>query len=1389
MNMKTTLLELIDFEKVNSLLEGFNKTTGFVTAIIDLEGNVLSKSGWRQICTEFHRAHPETAHQCRISDTDLANKKAEGLKYNAYQCFNGLVDVVVPLIINEEHIANLFSGQFFFEKPDRDYFIKQAEKYGFDKAKCLKALDDVPVVSKEKVQTAMDFLQNMTQLIGEMTLQKQEQIILNTTLKENEEKMQSIYRVAPAGIGVVSDRVLKAVNPRICEMTGYTRDELIDKSARILYPTQEDFEFVGKEKYAQIQRDGIGKVETRWKKKDGKIIDVLLSSAPIEQNDYSKGVTFTALDITQRKQTEVQLRESESRFKALHNASFGGIIIHDKGLILECNMGLSEITGYSLDELIGMDGLLLIAPESRAFVMDNILSGYEKPYEAIGLRKNGELYPLRLEARNIPYKGKTVRNVEFRDVTDIKQAENTLRESEKHSAFLAKTAFELVELTSIEEIYKFTVQKLFDLLEDSLFVALVEFNTSTNRWKMKHIEGVNEKLTRLTKLIRYDIRTIEGDISTKYHDKITSGKLVELDFDLPGLFNNKLSSAIGTTVKKMFSIEKMYCIAYDQDEQIIGNITFTTHKNTKPINVKLIEAFIQQVANFVRKQKAEERLKESEDRFKKLSSFTFEGIIIHNNAIAIDANQSAIEMLGYERDEIVGMNVFELIHTDYHEIAKNNLKKQISTTYQIVGIRKDGSTFDAEIQARNIAYEGEYFRVACVRDITERKREEKIRHLQYNIARATITSSNLSELFESVKKELNQVIDAKNLVIASYDEETGMMFANVTNDEKDEIHEWTAEKSLTGYVIRQDKPLLLQKSDILQLHKKGVIDLIGTTAEAWLGVPLKVEGKIFGALVIQNYYNKDIYDQSSVEIMEMISHELSLFIDWERSEEKANKLSRAVEQSAVSVMITNPKGHIEYVNPFFTKLTGYIAEEVKGKTPSILKSGYHSKAFYQNFWDTIKSGKDWEGEFYNKTKTGEYYWANAIVTPVVNKAGEITNYVSIKEDITEKKAMIQALVAAKEKAQESDKLKTAFLNNISHEIRTPLNGILGFADLLQDEDIGVGDKQQMLSIVQQSSNRLLNTITDYIDLARIVSGTLDVNKKEFLLTPFFEEIIDEIKPSFALKGLDFNAELHVNDAGITIYSDPVLIRKLFNIIFDNALKFTRKGSVSCGYKLTDGFVEFFVKDTGIGIAAEKLDSIFKIFTQEDYSDTRGYEGSGIGLSIANGLVNLLGGNITVESEKGKGALFVFTIPHTATKKLQKNESAGLSSKRAGKHFLILIVEDDFSNAMFIKAILKKGGYNFLLAKNGQEAVSVCKQNMGINLVLMDIKMPVMDGVKATKLIKEFRPELPIIATTAYAQTGDEHLFLASGFQYYIAKPIQKEILFQLIDKYEGKPSN
>lgn len=304
--MKTKILDLIDFEKVDTLLEGFNKSTGFVTAILDLDGNVLSKSGWRQICTEFHRINPQTARQCTISDTLLANKMAEGEKYHFYQCLNGLVDVAVPIVIKGEHIANLFSGQFFFEEPDRLFFEKQAETYRFNKEIYLKALGKVPVVSKEKVLVAMDFLLNMTQLISEMTLQKLEQTELNDDLRMSEAYNRSLFTESTIGLALttINGKLIDA-NPAYCKIIGRTLEETLNLAYWDITP--EKYSVQEAEQLKSLETTGTyGPYEKEYIHVNGHLVPIRLQGRIIERNG-EKLIWSSVEDITERKKAEEEL--------------------------------------------------------------------------------------------------------------------------------------------------------------------------------------------------------------------------------------------------------------------------------------------------------------------------------------------------------------------------------------------------------------------------------------------------------------------------------------------------------------------------------------------------------------------------------------------------------------------------------------------------------------------------------------------------------------------------------------------------------------------------------------------------------------------------------------------------------------------------------------------------------------------------------------------------------------------------------------------------------------------------------------------------------------------------------------------------------------------------
>jgi PAS domain S-box-containing protein len=311
--MKKSILNLIEFEKVNTILEGFNQSTGFVTAILDLDGNILSTSGWRQICTAFHRIHPETSRRCTISDTVLANQMKAGEQYHFYNCLNGLVDVAVPIVVNGEHIANLFSGQFFYEKPDEVFFRKQAETYGFDQEAYLKALRDVPVISEEQVRKNLSFLLNVTQLISDMAYQRVELERLNKTVSQNEDKFRKAFFTNPDAITItrISDGVYVSANAGFTQMFEFSEEEVIGMSSLEINIWHD---YSQRELFINILRDTgtVRDFETKFNTKNGKVLTCLVFSSIIDLEGELHALTVTR-DITEHRQAELLLKEKTDK--------------------------------------------------------------------------------------------------------------------------------------------------------------------------------------------------------------------------------------------------------------------------------------------------------------------------------------------------------------------------------------------------------------------------------------------------------------------------------------------------------------------------------------------------------------------------------------------------------------------------------------------------------------------------------------------------------------------------------------------------------------------------------------------------------------------------------------------------------------------------------------------------------------------------------------------------------------------------------------------------------------------------------------------------------------------------------------------------------------------
>lgn len=492
-----------------------------------------------------------------------------------------------------------------------------------------------------------------------------------------------------------------------------------------------------------------------------------------------------------------------------------------------------------------------------------------------------------------------------------------------------------------------------------------------------------------------------------------------------------------------------------------------------------------------------------------------------------------------------------------------------------------------------------------------------------------------------------------------------------------------------------------------------------------------------------------------------------------KAEAELRKLTMAVDQSPVSIVISDTDGIIEYANPFTYKLTGYSIKELIGKKTSIFNSGNTSCDLYDNLWATIKAGKVWEGEFQNKKKDGTLYWESASISPIFDENHEITHFLAHKEDISQNKKITEELVVSKNRAEESDKLKSAFLANISHEIRTPMNGILGFAELLKTPELSDDAKDRYVTIIEKSGRRMLNIINDIVDISKIESGQMNIVYSDVDINMIIRDLHQFFLPEALTKGLSLSFELGLpNELCILKCDQTKLIQILTNII-KNAIKFTKEGSIIIGYNLKDTNIEFFVKDSGVGIPENQQDMVFERFRQGSVALSRSYEGAGLGLSISKALIELLGGKIWVESEINKGSVFFFTLP---AKNLVNKDSGIVVNKNMNvlsNYRYILVVEDDSDSREYLKALLELENVIVVEAINGKTAVEMVKTHIEIDLVLMDLKLPDIDGFEATKLIKELRPELIVIAQTGYGFNEYRSMAIDAGCNDFINKPINR----------------
>ncbi len=1085
-------------------------------------------------------------------------------------------------------------------------------------------------------------------------------------------------------------------------------------------------------------------------------------------------------EIKLRMETEQQLRESEQRYRLISSLTsdyvFEEDVAADGSRIINWVAGsFKEITGYTQKEFIAQGGWRSILHPADLPVDDDALEklfqNKKASHEVRIFHKSGRIIWVKVYVYPVWDNANGQLQKIIGSVKDITE-EKLNRQVQEILFGIAK---KVLTSNRLSDLYREVQQELHKVMDAENFVV-ARWAPDTQRFYVCY--GKDEKET-------FDWYAAAGSLSYRVIQRqkplLLTGKEIEA-------IAAAQEETIPGTIPEVWMGAPLY-----RNNEIFGVMIVQHYQNAKAYDklmLRIFEAAANELSFYIGRKETEER----NASLSKAIDQSLVGTLITDPGGTIQfVNPSFCQLTGRKKEELIGKDARSL---QPELFRKKNLSVEIKEALQqrkvwqntLSGKKKDGTLFWVEIMISPLVdANNEIIRiVVLLEDKTEPKRNELFQQIQFNIAHSMITSATLHDLFLTVKRELNKVMPANNIFIALYNPQTDSLETELGVDEKEFVPRIPPRKSLSGIVMKTGKTLLFTKKQIRELARKGTIQLVGKRAALWLGAPLVRNDQPIGVIAVQDYHNPKAYDKKALEMMSLLANQLSLYIEQKNAEEFNRKLSKAIEQSPVSIVITDTHGTIEYINPKFTEITGYTWEEAIGKNPNILKSGEHSRSFYQKLWDTVLSGKEWTGELHNKRKNGTLYWENALIAPIFDQKGKITHLLGVKEDITGKKKMLHELIAAKEKAEESDRLKTAFLQNMSHEIRTPLNGILGFADLLTFEDISTEKVREYAGFIVKSGQRLLQLINNILDISRIESGSIPVHFKTFNLNRLLKDLCRPFELQATKKQIAFQCRLPLADEKSLVVSDDDKISQIITNLVNNAIKFTAKGRVEVGYQSKDKELLFWVKDTGRGIAPEHQKRIFERFYQAETSITRDFEGAGLGLPISKGLVELLGGKIWLESEEGKGTTFFFTIPlRTPLKNPEQPVRQVRHLPATEVRPVLLVVEDDETGFLYLKTVLQRENMEVLRATTGKEAVHLCKSHPEISLVLMDIKLPGMNGLEATRQIKAQRPGLPVIAQTAHAFSSDRREALQAGCDDFITKPIRKETLIETVGKYLG----
>ncbi len=892
-----------------------------------------------------------------------------------------------------------------------------------------------------------------------------------------------------------------------------------------------------------------------------------------------------------------------------------------------------------------------------------------------------------------------------------------------------------------------------------------------------------------------------------------------------------------TYIENAIAILKKEIRLRQKAEQELKNINKTLEQRVEKRTVEL-------KTELEKSAKLQEKSKHLAERLKKIIKTINEGIILcDTKGKCLMYNPQMKRITGYSKSEVKTIDL--LLKKINVSTTEQGEEVSLRTFSQLVEkSKREIIFFDSKSRRRivvlsltKIKHGQQHFHLCVFRDITEIKNSQQKIYDQY----AEIQSQNeeLSSSLEELRQSNEQLsATTEQLMLSEYRLETLWKLMQMQKYNDQEILNFALESAIAisgsqigfFFLYNEDKKELklhswskdiMKECKVKQNFNKLKLTEAGIWAEAikqrkvfvincpqqelnrkfdmppghqnikrMISIPVFDQNKIVALVGLAN--KSDEYDHKDERNLLLLLDGVVKIINQRRMNKaliiSQEKLSQIFNTSPDAIFVGKINGELTDCNPAALDLLS-----IKNK----------SEITEKNVFDYIIASRDFKTEAKKSLKelkplknvevdirTRKFPLMPLEVSIGFTKTGNDRpdGFVAIAKNIATRKMYQDWLKESKRKAEESDHLKSAFLANMSHEIRTPLNSIIGFTQLLQQE-VNTETGNEFLSVIEKSGNHLLSLINDIIDVSKIEADQLKIEYKEFNLNDLIRDVYMVFKSDSRLMqnpNIEFGFQPGLPDNVSYIVTDEVRLRQILNNLIANAIKFTSKGFVKFGYDIRKEKLNFYVKDTGIGMSESKKEHIFDRFYQIDDTNKRKYQGTGLGLAISKGLIELLGGSISVETELDKGTSFLFDIPYQPAKNIIKPTFAQQNENEQTLNYnwkdkVILIVEDNLNNCLFLEKLLEEYDAEIYHTENGVDAVNFCKKEK-VDIVLMDLQIPEMDGITATRKIKEFKPGLPVIAQTANAMGDAEQRCKIAGCELFLTKPLKSHILLREIDR-------